>query len=92
MTAFAFFFIAFAFMQFIYIFQIAEIGLLDNINIVIARTVMAVGYGLVGVTLIYNSIFVSTSTLFINFIGIGPLAAGIAVLTLSYRMYKLKGN
>ncbi|WP_343670638.1 hypothetical protein [Chitinophaga sp.] len=89
-TAFAYFALAFAFMQLIYIFQILQIGRTLNLNIMLARCLMAVGYGIFGIILIFNAAQQSASTFMINLIGIGPLLAGLFSLAFSGRMYMLR--
>ncbi|HOZ84677.1 MAG TPA: hypothetical protein PK191_04250 [Niabella sp.] len=87
--AFAFFALLFAFMQFIFIIQILQIGGTENLNIILARVLMVFGYGIFGIVLLYSNAQQSGSTFLINLIGIGPLLAGIALLSFSVRMYMI---
>lgn len=84
---FACFALVFAFLQVIYIFQIFQTEINLNIKTVAVRAILGVGYGLFGIVLLFKSSFPSASTAIINFIGIGPLLAGIALLVLSSQMY-----
>lgn len=92
MTAFACFALFFAFLQIIYIFQISQIGLMTNIKRILVSVLLAIIYGVFGIVLLFKSSFPETSTALINFVGIGPLLAGIALLALSSKMYSLKEN
>ena len=92
MTAFACFALFFAFLQIIYIFQISQIGLMPNIKRILVSVLLAIIYSVFGIVLLFKSSFPESTTVLINFVGIGPLLAGIALLALSSKMYSLKQN
>ena len=92
LTAFASFALLFAFLQVIYIFQLAQIGLIPNIKIIVVRLILSWVFGLFGIILLFKSSFPGVTTSLINFIGIGPLLAGVSLLILSSKMYIINKN
>lgn len=85
---FAGFAILFAFMQFTYMFQVAQMGAPANYKVFLIRGLTAIGYGLFGVVLFMQTGSDSLSFL-LNCIGVGPILAGIgSILLIIYTFQK----
>lgn len=76
---FALFSVFFAFMQFIFIFMIAQTGLGFDVRMAVIRALTAIGYGLFGLILIAVNDTEKLSFL-ISCIGLGPIISGMACL------------
>lgn len=74
------------FMQFIYIFQVVQSGFTENIKVILIRGLATICFGLYGVILFMQS--GDTLTFLINFIGVGPIVAGIGCLLLIMYSYR----
>lgn len=85
---FAGFALLFAFMQFTYMFQVAQTGAPANYKVFLIRGLTAIGYGLFGVALFMQTGKDNLAFL-INCIGVGPVLAGIgSILLIMYAFRK----
>lgn len=84
---FSAFAILFAFMQFTYLYLVTLTGFNENIKILVLRGLTAIGYGLFGVVLFMQSDG-NQLIFWLNFIGTGPLIAGIGCVFLSMHSFR----
>ena len=87
--AFALFSFFMSFTQILNIFRILQLGLIPNIKIVAARAAVAFAYGIFAVVVMAKGAS-SESTEVINFIGVGPISAGILIFLLCDSLYIVK--
>lgn len=90
LAVFAFFSLLFAFMQLLYILQMAQNGVTPNIMPIIARALSGIAFGLFGIVLVMKAGTPARDMTMINFVSLGPAIAGGALLLLSARMYIVK--
>lgn len=90
LMAFAFFSLLFAFMQVLYLFQMAEKGVAPNVLPIVARAFSGIVFGLFGIVLIMKANTPGLGISMINFVSLGPVIAGIALIVLSARMYMVR--